>query len=364
MVKRYPCLEVDLNKIYSNTKIVKDLCSNHDIRIAGVIKGFNAIPEAARKMVEAGCEWIGSSRIEQLQQMKEFGIKVPTLLLRIPMFCEIEDVVNYADVSLNSEKETLQKINDEAKHQNKIHKVILMYDLGDLREGVFDRKELVELAQYVENKLENIELNGIGTNLSCYGSVIPTTKNLTELGLAAEEIEELIGRELEIVSGGATTVLPLLVKNGVPKKINHLRLGEGVVNTQDLPLHWNTEINGLDKDTFILKAQIVELNKKPTYPIGELGVASFGEAGVYEDRGIRKRAILAIGNQDLGDSSKLIPKDKNITVLGASSDHTIIDIDDCDKDYKLGDIVEFNILYQAMLFTTQSKSVYKIIKNN
>lgn len=363
MVKRYPCLEVDINKIYNNTKIVKELCAEHGIRIAGVIKGFNAIPEASKKMVEGGCEWIGSSRIEQLQQIKEFGIKVPTLLLRIPMFSEIEDVVNYADVSLNSEKETLQRLNDEAKHQNKIHKVILMYDLGDLREGVFNRKELVELAQYVENKLENLELNGIGTNLSCYGSIVPTIKNLSELASAAEEIEEQIGRELEIVSGGATTVLPLLVKNGVPKKINHLRLGEGIVNTQDLPLHWNTEIKGLDKDTFILKVQIVELNEKPTYPIGELGVAAFGKAGVYEDKGIRKRAILAVGNQDLGDCSKLVPKDKNIKILGASSDHTIIDIDDCSKNYKLGDIIEFNILYQAMLFTTQSKSVYKIIKS-
>lgn len=361
MKERYPCLEVNINKIYNNTKIVKQLCEKQGIRIAGVIKGFNAMPEAAIKMVEGGCQWLASSRIEQLKDMKEVGIKAPTLLLRIPMLSELEDVIKYADVSLNSEKETLERLNGEAEKQNKKHKVVLMYDLGDLREGVLDRDELINLALYVENDLENIELYGIGTNLSCYGSIVPTTKNLTELSNAAEEIEEKLGRKLELISGGATTVLPLLIKNGVPNKINHLRLGEGIINTQDLPLFWDVEIEGLDKDTFVLKAQIVEIGKKPTHPIGEIGVAAFGETGVYEDRGIRKRAILAVGNQDLGNCSKLVPKDKNIEILGGSSDHTIIDIEDSLIDYKLGDIVEFNVLYQAMLFTTQSKSVYKKI---
>ncbi|MDD4089824.1 MAG: alanine racemase, partial [Tissierellia bacterium] len=80
-----------------------------------------------------------------------------------------------------------------------------------------------------------------------------------------------------------------------------------------------------------------------------------------EDRGTRKRAIVALGNQDLGDSSRLIPKDKDMQVLGASSDHTILDIHDCKTEYKLGDIVEFNILYQAMLMTTLSDFVHKKI---
>ena len=358
---RYPLLEFNLKKLYENTRIVTKLCQDKGIKVAGIIKGFGGIIEGAQEMAKGGCCQIGSSRIEQLKALKERGFDLPLLLVRIPMMCEIEDVVRYSDISLVSEKETLNLIDSEAKKQNKIYGVVLMYDLGDLREGVFSKEELIKLARYVEYDLNNLYLEGIGTNLSCYGSVAPSTENLSRLAEAASEIEEKLNRKLNIVSGGGTTTLPLLVRGGVPKKINHLRIGEGINNTQDLPLYWDTKIEGLDPDVFVLKAQIVELNEKPTHPIGQLMVNAFGDLPHYEDRGIRKRAIVALGNQDLGDSSKLVPKDKDMIVLGASSDHTILDIHDCKKQYKLGDIVEFNVLYQAMLMTTLSDYVHKKI---
>ncbi|HOG62482.1 MAG TPA: alanine/ornithine racemase family PLP-dependent enzyme [Sedimentibacter sp.] len=360
-MERYPMLEFNLKKLYNNTKIVTKLCEDNGIKVAGIIKGFGGIAEGAEEMVKGGCYQIGSSRIEQLKALKDRGFDMPLLLVRIPMMCEIEDVVKYSDISLVSEKETLNLLNKEAKAQNKIYGVVLMYDLGDLREGVFYKEELIRLAEYVEYESDNLYLEGIGSNLSCYGSVAPTTENLSQLAEAATEMEEKLNRKLNIISGGGTTTLPLLVRGGVPKKINHLRIGEGINNTQDLPLYWDTNIEGLDPDVFVLKAQIVEINEKPTHPIGQLMVNAFGDLPHYEDRGIRKRAIIALGNQDLGDSSRLVPKDKNMIVLGASSDHTILDIHDCDTEYKLGDIIEFNILYQAMLMTTLSDYVHKKI---
>jgi predicted amino acid racemase len=360
-MERYPMLEFNLKKLYNNTKIVTKLCEDNGIKVAGIIKGFGGIAEGAEEMVKGGCYQIGSSRIEQLKALKDRGFDIPLLLVRIPMMCEIEDVVKYSDISLVSEKETLNLLNKEAKAQNKIYGVVLMYDLGDLREGVFYKEELIRLAEYVEYESDNLYLEGIGSNLSCYGSVAPTTENLSQLAEAATEIEEKLNRKLNIISGGGTTTLPLLVRGGVPKKINHLRIGEGINNTQDLPLYWDTNIEGLDPDVFVLKAQIVEINEKPTHPIGQLMVNAFGDLPHYEDRGIRKRAIIALGNQDLGDSSRLVPKDKNMIVLGASSDHTILDIHDCKTEYKLGDIIEFNILYQAMLMTTLSDYVHKKI---
>jgi predicted amino acid racemase len=360
-MERYPMLEFNLKKLYNNTKIVTKLCEDNGIKVAGIIKGFGGIAEGAEEMVKGGCYQIGSSRIEQLKALKDRGFDMPLLLVRIPMMCESEDVVKYSDISLVSEKETLNLLNKEAKAQNKIYGVVLMYDLGDLREGVFYKEELIRLAEYVEYESDNLYLEGIGSNLSCYGSVAPTTENLSQLAEAATEIEEKLNRKLNIISGGGTTTLPLLVRGGVPKKINHLRIGEGINNTQDLPLYWDTNIEGLDPDVFVLKAQIVEINEKPTHPIGQLMVNAFGDLPHYEDRGIRKRAIIALGNQDLGDSSRLVPKDKNMIVLGASSDHTILDIHDCKTEYKLGDIIEFNILYQAMLMTTLSDYVHKKI---
>lgn len=362
---RYPVLEINVEKLCSNTKIITNLCNNKGIKVAGIIKGFGGIVAGAKAMANGGCEQLGSSRIDQLKELKKKGFETPLLLVRIPMLCEIEEVVLYSDMCLVSEEETLIYLNQEAEKQNKKYGVILMYDLGDLREGVFTRNELINLSQLVEYELHNLILEGIGTNLSCYGSVAPSANNLTELSEAAEDIEKIINRKLNIVSGGGTTTLPLLVRGGVPEKINHLRIGEGINNTQDLPLYWDTNIEGLEKDTFVLKAQIVEINEKPTHPIGELMVNAFGEYAHYEDRGIRRRAIVALGNQDVGDVSKLVPKDDNMIVLGASSDHTILDIHDCNKEYKLGDVVEFNVLYQAMLFTSLSKYINKkIIRNN
>lgn len=360
-MERYPVLEINLKKLYENTKIVTKLCRDYGINVAGIIKGFGGIAEGAEEMAKGGCYQIGSSRIEQLKALKDRGLDIPLLLVRIPMMCEIEDVVRYSDICLVSEKETLNLLNAEAKKQNKIYGLVLMYDLGDLREGVFLKEELIELAEYVEYQLDNLYLEGIGSNLSCYGSVAPANENLSQLAEAAIEIEEKLRRKLNIISGGGTTTLPLMVRGGVPKKINHLRIGEGINNTQDLPLYWDTNIEGLDLDVFVLKAQIVELNEKPTHPIGQLMVNAFGDLPHYDDRGIRKRAIVALGNQDLGDSSRLVPRDKDMQVLGASSDHTILDIHDCKTQYKMGDIVEFNILYQAMLMTTLSDYVHKKI---
>ena len=360
-MERYPVLEINLKKLYDNTKIVTKLCGDYGIKVAGIIKGFGGIEEGAEEMAKGGCYQIGSSRIEQLKALRDRGLEVPLLLVRIPMMCEIKDVIKYSDLCLVSEKETLNLLNKEAESQNRKYGVVLMYDLGDLREGVFHKEELIPLAEYVEYELSNLYLEGVGSNLSCYGSVAPTAENLGRLADAASAIEEKLNRKLNIVSGGGTTTLPLMVRGGVPKKINHLRIGEGINNTQDLPLYWDTHIEGLDPDVFILKAQIVELNEKPSHPIGQLTVNAFGDLPHYEDRGIRKRAIAALGNQDLGDSSRLVPKDKDMIVLGASSDHTILDIHDCRKEYKLGDIVEFNILYQAMLMSSLSDYVHKKI---
>jgi len=147
----------------------------------------------------------------------------------------------------------------------------------------------------------------------------------------------------------------------MPKGINNLRIGEALMLTSELETSYNCKIEGLSTDTLILKAEIIEINEKPTHPIGELGVNCFGNCPTYVDRGIRKRAILAMGAFDYGNWEKLIPRDKGIEILGASSDHTIIDIQDSEKNYKLGDIIEFTLRYQAMLFTTSNNLITKIV---
>ncbi|MCB2352517.1 alanine racemase [Clostridium estertheticum] len=356
----YPILEINLKKVYENVKSMVDLCNTQGISIAGVVKGFNAIPEVSMQFVNAGCTYIASSRMDQIIKLREYGLNKPFMMLRIPMFSEIKKLVEFAQVSLNSEMETLNMIQKECELQGKKHKVILMIDLGDLREGVYDQDEIINLAMHVEDQLKNVELYGIGTNLGCYGAIVPTIENLGRLCSIAEIIESKIKRRLDIISGGATSSLPLIIDGKMPKRINNLRLGEGILLAEDLEKFWGYDMKHMHKDTFVLKAQIVEIKDKPTHPIGEVFIDAFGTKPIYEDNGIRKRALLAVGKQDFGLHDKLIPQKQGVKIIGSSSDHLIVDIEECDIEPKLGDILGFLMYYPPMMYLTENPSIPKV----
>lgn len=84
--------------------------------------------------------------------------------------------------------------------------------------------------------------------------------------------------------------------------INHLRIAEAILLGKDLQVDWGIrDMDYLRMDTFTLRAEVVEVRDKPTYPIGEFAIDAFGHKPVYEDRGIRRRAILALGRADVGE---------------------------------------------------------------
>lgn len=356
----YPQIEMDLNKIFQNAKLMTELAEKSGIEICGVVKGSDSSPLIAKRLTEAGCTSIGDSRIEKIAMMKESGVEAEMLLLRLPMLCEAEHVVTYADISLNSEKTVLEALNEQALKQEKVHKVILMMDLGDLREGYFDKYEMIDTAKYVEEELKGLKLHGVGTNLGCFGAIRPDEENLTKLCDIAKNIEDIIGRKLDVISGGATSSLTVLYDKKMPERINHLRVGEGILLARDLPDIWNYEMKGFNQSNFILRTQIIEIKEKPSYPVGEIFIDAFGNTPEYEDKGIRKRALAAVGKKDIGHHESLIPRLQGMTVEGSSSDHLIVDITECEAALKVGDIIEFDMYYQAMLYLTSSDSVKKV----
>ena len=357
---RYPILEIDLKKIYENVKYMVEFCNTRGISVAGVVKGFNAIPEVVEQFIDAGCSYIANSRMDQIIKLRKHGVNNTMMLIRIPMLSEVKELVTHVDISLNSELDTLYRIEQECRTQDKKHKVILMFDLGDLREGVIDEEEFIDLAVYVETSLKNVELYGIGTNLGCYGSIKPSEANLGKLCQVAEKIEKEIGRELDMVSGGSTTSIPLLIDGKIPKKINNLRIGEAIVLARDLVDYWGYDMNHMNQDTFVLKAEVVEIKDKPSYPIGDMFIDAFGNRPTFKDRGVRKRALLAIGKQDFASHDQLIPCLKGIEIIGSSSDHLIVDIENCVEGIKLGDIIDFHMFYGPMLYLSSSASVTKV----
>ncbi len=355
---RYPQLSIDLKKLRHNIDTVVARCAELGIGVMGVIKGFHAIPELVDEYEASKCQSLASSRIEQIIAAKERGAKKPYWLIRIPMLSEVEDVVRYTDGSLNSEMAVLEALDAECQLQNKTHDVILMVDLGDLREGFWQEADLVEAALLVENKLKHLHLKGIGTNLGCYGSVEATPEKMQELLSRAKAVEKALGRKLEIISGGATSSTPMVFDRTMPRGINNLRIGEGICLAYDYGELLGVDASFLYQDVFTLKAEVIEVKDKPSYPVGKLSHDAFGYVQEYVDRGIRRRALLALGKVDFGDPGMLLPRNKKVEILGASSDHLILDIENCKDDIHVGDILEFDVRYATMVYLTSSPDVH------
>ena len=233
-----------------------------------------------------------------------------------------------------------------------------MADLGDLREGFWDQDEMLDVCVHVERDLPHVELAGVGVNLGCYGSIQPTPENLGQLVHIARRVEDAIGRKLEIVSGGATSSFTLVHWGTMPEGINHLRIGEGILVAKDLQVDWGIhDMDYLRMDCMTLRAQIVEVKDKPTHPVGPIMVDCFCNRPTYEDRGIRRRAIAGIGRADVGDIMMLHPRTPGMTVVGGSSDHCILDVEDCDPCPQVGDIVDFDVIYLTMLYASAREDV-------
>lgn len=350
----YPVIEIDLKRLEDNSHFMSQLCNKNGIGLMGVTKCFCAIPEAANAMVKGGIEMLADSRVDNLIRLKDIPVK--KVLLRLPMESEIEDVIEYADFSLNSEIFTLRLLGNRAVSKNKVHSVIIMIDLGDLREGVLENN--IEAFMDEACKIKGIAIKGFGVNLTCYGGVLPDENNLGRLVNIANTMKNKYKLDIDIISGGNSSSVYLIEKGRLPVGINNLRLGEIILLGRETA--FGKEINGMHKDIFKLKAQIVELKEKPSLPIGTIGMDAFGNTPSYEDRGIIKRAILAVGRQDIALEG-MKPIDEGIDILGASSDHTILDVTKSKKDYKIGDTVEFLMDYGCLLRASTSQYVKKIL---
>jgi predicted amino acid racemase len=354
----YPRLVTDFKKVKNNLDKITEMVKGAGCSLMIVTKGYCADMEIYKLLENSEIDYLADSRIQNLK--KYDGTKKERVLLRLPMISEAEDVVLHSDISLNSEIETIKQLNKNAAKHNKKHKILLMIDLGDLREGIFYKNE-DEIYETIKEilELDNIELYGLGVNLTCYGAVIPKNENLSILVETASKIENKFNIKLKMISGGNSSSVYLIGKNEMPKGINNLRVGEAFLLGDETA--YSQMIDGFYDDAFTLEAEIIELKEKQSVPVGETGVDAFGNRPVYEDRGIIKRAIIAVGRQDV-DPDNLHPIDSKIDVLGASSDHLILDVTKSDTPYSIGDIVSFKLSYSSLLRATTSDYVEKTYK--
>lgn len=352
-----PVLEIDLDKITANAERVVAKCREKGIEVLGVTKGFSAMQQIVGAMLAGGIEGLADARMENIVELRKQNFQNPITLLRIPRLSNVNNVVQYADTSINSEVAVIRALAAAALQLGKRHNIMLMVDVGDLREGIMQENVLDTVRQI--GGLPGVNFIGIGTNMGCFGGILPSVNNLgllVELGLA---VERQLGHRLEVVSGGGTSTLLLVESDLIPAGINQLRIGEGILLGTDTTN--NRGIPWLYQDAFRLRAEVIEVKEKPSVPIGEVGKDAFGNTPQFIDAGIRKRAILALGKQDVYIEG-IFPLDEKAKILGASSDHTIVDITDAGQELAVGDELVFGLTYPGLLSASDSRYVEKRFK--
>lgn len=349
----YPVLNIDLDKIEHNARTIVELCAAHGVSVSGVTKAVCGNPQVAAAMLQGGVAGLADSRPENIQRMRGAGLDVSYMLLRLPSLSRVDEVIACADVSLNAELETLQALSASALRQGRVHAVILMVDLGDLREGVWP-DQAVELAKALA-QLKGLRLQGIGTNLACFSGAVPTRCNMRQLSDLAAAIEEACGLSLQWVSGLNSSGLKLLAEGGLPERVNHARIGEGILLGRETTQRkaWPDT----HQDAFVLQAEVVELQWKPSAFKGEHGENAFGGHPQCENHGDILHALVNIGRQDVAVDG--ITPLEPIKLVGASSDYLGLDVSALAGRIRLGDVFSFHINYSALLSAMTSSYVEK-----
>lgn len=355
-------LVLDQKKLKHNYNFLLELFDDSDISWGIVSKMLCGTEPYLKELVDLGIKEIHDSRVSNLKKIKRLNPEIQTVYIKPPAKRSIKSIISYADVSFNTELETMKLLSDEAAKQGKTHKVIIMIEMGDLREGVMG-DDLIDFYASVF-RLPNLEIVGLGTNLNCLHGIMPSEDKLVQLSLYKQIIELKFNKKIPWVSGGTSVVLPLLLQKRLPTGVNHFRVGESLYFGLDL--FTGETIPGMETGLFTLHTEIIEISKKPVVPFGDAGSNPSGEETIINPEMYGKeqwRAIIDIGLLDI-QPKFLRPIDKNIEILGASSDMLILNITNCEKMYNVGDTIAFDLDYMGALSIMNSYYVEKKIKKN
>lgn len=352
-------LKLYQQKLQHNYSMLENWFLDHNIEWGVVSKLLCGNKMYLEELVKLGVTEFHDTRITNLKMVKKVAPEAQTVYIKPPAKRNIPNIIQYANVSFNTDLTTIQLLSEEAVKQNKIHRIIIMVEMGDLREGVVGDK----LMDFYENvfKLPNINIVGLGTNLNCLNGIMPSEDKLIQLSLYKQLIEAKFGIKIPWISGGTSVTVPLLLNKQLPKQINHFRVGE--VLFFGLDLFTNKTIEGMNNDVFRLYTEIIELYEKPKVPDGEQGFNVAGEMPEYpaEDYGKHSyRAILDIGLLDC-NPQYLIPEDENVNIIEASSDMLVLDVNQNEAGYKVGDLVTFKLKYMGVLGIMNSDYIDKLV---
>jgi predicted amino acid racemase len=352
-------LVINLDALHHNIQTIDGWVRNHGATWTLVTKALCGHADTIRALQALGVRSMADSRIDNLRVISKITPDFESWYLRLPSLTRVREVVDVADVSLNSETEVIDAINRIAGEMGKTHHIIVMIELGDLREGILPGS-LIEFYEHVF-KLDHVEVLGIGANLGCLAGIVPTVDQMMQLVLYRELLELKFDHPLPMISAGASAVLPMLLDGRVPEGINHFRIGEAVFLGTDLVN--GGVLKGLRDDAFVLEAEILEIKEKSlAMQTDSSGISSFEPISTEEfspgQRGYR--AVVAVGQLD-SEIKALTPINPNVQLAGASSDVTVVNLADNPDGLKVGDSVRFRPAYSALVRLMIGKYIAKTV---
>lgn len=354
-------ITLDAPKLKSNFDFLNRFFEEHGIDWSVVTKILCGNKEYLTALLNMGISQYSDSRISNLKAIKAINKNVQTIYIKPPAKGVIKEVIKYADISMNTDFRTIEMLSKEAQKQNVTHKIIIMIDLGELREGVM-REDFVDFYERVF-RMKNIEIIGLGTNLSCLYGILPNNDKLIQLSLYKQLVEAKFNVKIPFISGGSSVTIPLVEQNLIPKGINHFRVGETLFMGTDV--YNNQQFENMENNIFKLYAEIIELYEKPVVPSGELGTNLEGDSMKFDEKDYGRttiRAIIDIGLLDI-DMKHLDPTDTDIKYAGATSDMVVLDLGENPKGYKVGDQIEFTMDYMGIVRIMNSRYIEKRIVN-
>ncbi len=360
-------LRIYPKRILSNIKKLQSLLKEKDVHFTLVAKMLNGNKRILEHLLfddaMKGLHSVGDARLSNLKAIREVNPNIKTMYIKPPSPLAVEQLVRYADISLNSSLRTIEEINREAGKQGKVHQIIVMVEMGELREGIQRDKVLYFYDKVFQ--LANIEVIGLGTNLGCMYGIEPTYDKLIQLSLYEQLIEAKFGKNLEVISAGSSITLPMLGKTKLPKGLNHFRIGEAAF-LGVTPIE-NKKYRNLSTNAIEFAGEILELEKKSNIPDGNISEASIGHIAndSLDETDLREsyRAIMDFGVLDV-DVNDLYPKDKSVRFFGTTSDMTVYDLGDTRKSFKVGSVINFWVNYMAVARLLNSRYMSIEIKNS
>ncbi|MCE8007950.1 alanine/ornithine racemase family PLP-dependent enzyme [Aestuariivita sp.] len=346
-----PRVEIDLGKITQNAQCLVRRLGPRGISVTGVTKAVCGHPDVAKAMLSGGVADLADSRVSNVIRMRAAGIACPISMIRAPVSHSIEDVVRCCDTSYNTEIDTIRKLGSAAREQGTEHHVILMVEMGDLRDGIMP-EDLNDVASRVV-ATPGVILKGIAANFACMGITAPTVGDMAMLSRLADQVEAKCGPHVALVSGGSSANLAWALGQRVTGRINNLRLGEAILLGID-PVS-GQPIHGLHTDAFALFAEVIETGLKPCSMPKRPEAPKHGTLELILKSDYKGRSVLAVGQQDTDASGLTFPS--GVKFIGATSDHLVVDTSDADMS--VGSEMKISMNYSALMRSMSAPDVEK-----